>query len=100
MGRRGHRMSSLRRAWALLALLALVLTACGSATPAPVGGGSAAVAPAPRSGGTLKLGMSQEVLPFDIPNYKSTQDLLVGGLMFDSLLYLDKDSKVQPGLAS
>jgi peptide/nickel transport system substrate-binding protein len=45
------------------------------------------------------IGTSQDVLTLDLPNYRSTQDLLVGGLMFDTLVVYDKDAKLQPGLA-
>jgi peptide/nickel transport system substrate-binding protein len=86
---------------ALLAVAALVLASC---TPASPSGGTGttsgpATAGQPTSGGTLTIGTSQDVLTLDIPNYRSTQDLLIGGLIFDSLLTYDKDAKLQPGLA-
>lgn len=84
------------RGIAVGAILATLVAACGSGPST-----SAPAAPAtPRSGGALTIGASQDVLTLDLPNYRSTQDLLVGGLVFDTLVSYDKDAKLQPGLAT
>jgi peptide/nickel transport system substrate-binding protein len=80
-------------------IVALVLGACSqSGVPVPSGGTSAAPA-SPKVGGTLAIGTSQDVLTLDLPNYRSTQDLLIGSIVFDTLVVYDKDAKLQPGLA-
>lgn len=81
-------------------VLLLALSACG---PAPTTGGgtspTASAAQSPKSGGTLTVGTSQDVLTLDLPNYRSTQDLLVGGLIFDTLIGY-QDGKFTPQLAT
>src|SRR5689334_19409635 len=59
----------------------------------------AASGPAPKTGGTLTFGMNQDVLTMDVPNYRSTQDMMVAGLIMDGLITYDKDGKLKPGLA-
>lgn len=81
----------------LLALL-MTLAACAPA-PSTSGGPSGTVgASTPKSGGKLTVGTSQDVLTLDLPNYRSTQDLLIGGLIFDTLVEY-KDGKFTPALA-
>jgi peptide/nickel transport system substrate-binding protein len=78
-------------------ILVLVLGACtgGQGGTAP----SSTAAVTPKDGGKLTIGTSQDVLTLDLPNYRSTQDLLVGGLVFDTLVRYDKDAKLRPALA-
>lgn len=80
----------------------LALSACApAATPGggPSGSATAAASQTPKSGGTLTVGTSQDVLTLDLPNYRSTQDLLIGGLIFDTLIGYE-DGKFTPQLAT
>ncbi len=79
------------------------LVAASACAPASTTGGGTSGAPAasqtPKMGGTLTVGTSQDVLTLDLPNYRSTQDLLVGGLIFDTLVGYD-NGKFTPQLAT
>jgi peptide/nickel transport system substrate-binding protein len=81
-------------------LIALVVAAC--APGAPTGGASptASVGSAqPKTGGTLTVGISTDVLTLDMANYRSGQDWLVGSLVFDSLITWGEDGTPKPSLA-
>lgn len=88
---RRSRGSAILAACAVVALV--VVTAC-----APAASGGAAPA-APKSGGTLTIGTSTDVLTLDMANYRSGQDWLVGSLIFDPLLTWGSDGQPHPALA-
>jgi peptide/nickel transport system substrate-binding protein len=44
-------------------------------------------------GGVLRIGTGTDVLTFDLPNYRSTMDLLVGDLVLDTLVTMDVEMK-------
>lgn len=89
-----------RNVSALLLVVGIMLSACsGTTTTSPTTGGAAASAQ-PKTGGTLRIGTSADVLTMDLPSYRGVQDLLIGSLIFDALAYQDKDGKLQPGLAT
>jgi peptide/nickel transport system substrate-binding protein len=76
----------------LIALTACAPTSSTGGSPSPSGSLT------PKAGGTLTVGTSQDVLTLDLPNYRSTQDLLVGGLVFDTLIGY-QDGQFVPELA-
>jgi peptide/nickel transport system substrate-binding protein len=77
-----------------LALITLV-SACVQPPAQSAGTASAA----PKSGGTLRVGIATDVLTLDLPNFQSAQDLQVGDQIFDTLVGYDKDLRIQPRLA-
>jgi peptide/nickel transport system substrate-binding protein len=82
--------------------LALLATACGPSPSAPAGGSAAPTgssAAQPKTGGTLTVGISTDVLTLDMANYRSGQDWLVGSLVFDSLITWGDDGTAKPSLA-
>lgn len=83
----------------VILLVGLVASACaqaptGGASPAPTGASAQ-----PKTGGTLKVGISTDVLTLDMANYRSGQDWLVGSIMFDTLVVWGEDGTAKPGLA-
>lgn len=85
------RSRSLRgRATALAGALVLVLCSCMGTSSESSGTGD----------GTLRIGMSEEVLTLDIPNYRSTQDIMVGAIGLETLIRMDANSKLHPLLAT
>jgi peptide/nickel transport system substrate-binding protein len=77
---------------ATLLMTLLLVAACG-----PAGAGPASTTK--KTGGTLTIATSTDVLSLDLPNFKSGQDLQVGDLIYDTLVGYDKDLKLQPRLA-
>jgi peptide/nickel transport system substrate-binding protein len=83
----------------VILLLVLLATACapaqtGTSSPAPSGGTAQ-----PKTGGTLNVGISTDVLTLDMANYRSGQDWLVGSVMFDTLVAWGDDGIAKPALA-
>lgn len=76
----------------VLVLSALVLSSCQPATPAPP--------PAPKTGGELVVITKTEPDTLDPHQTQSRYASIVMNAMFESLVYMDKDLKVQPGLAT
>lgn len=52
------------------------------------------------SGGVLRIGTSQEVLTLDIPNYRSTQDIMTGAIVLETLITMDENGELHPLLAT
>jgi peptide/nickel transport system substrate-binding protein len=83
----------------VILLLVLLASACApgqtvTSSPAPTGGSAQ-----PKTGGTLNVGISTDVLTLDMANYRSGQDWLVGSVMFDTLVAWGDDGTAKPGLA-
>lgn len=97
-----------RAVWPLLATLALVVAACGTATPstsqAPGGSTAPSSAPPatapPASGGTLSIAFEGDISTLDPAiGYDSTV-FPAEHLLYDQLLAYDSGTKLGPGLAS
>lgn len=44
-----------------------------------------------KSGGTLRYGIGADLITFDMPNYRSSNDLIIGSLIFDTLVSFDNN---------
>jgi peptide/nickel transport system substrate-binding protein len=59
----------------------------------------AAPGPEPQRGGRIVISVGTDVLTFDPHNYRATTDLIVDRLIYDTLVTLDMQMRLRPGLA-
>jgi len=59
----------------------------------------AAPGPQPQRGGRIVISVGTDVLTFDPHNYRATTDLIVDRLIYDTLVTLDMQMRLRPGLA-
>ncbi len=93
-------MTRLTRPITILALLAVILAACGSA--APTGGGATAApgaAEKPVAGGTVTFALEDDPLNFDPLISRAFIERNVHYQMYDSLVRIDATGKIVPWLA-
>jgi peptide/nickel transport system substrate-binding protein len=84
----------------LIAVLVLFIIAVACAPTGTTGTTGAPSAPGQaKTGGTLRIGTSTDVLSMDMANYRGGQDWLVGSLVFDTLVAWNPDGTPRPSLA-
>jgi len=74
-----------------LVMAVLVLMLAGTLFAAP--------GPQPQRGGRIVISVGTDVLTFDPHNYRATTDLIVDRLIYDTLVTLDMQMRLRPGLA-
>jgi peptide/nickel transport system substrate-binding protein len=84
----------------LAALLALVFVAAACGPTTSTGNATPTTsAVQPKTGGTLRIGTSTDVLSMDMANYRGGQDWLIGALVYDTLVAWNVDGTPRPALA-
>ena len=92
-----------RALWPLLATLALVVAACGSATPSASQAPSPSSAPAtppPAGGGTLSFAVESDISTLDPAIGYDVVTFPISHMLYDQLVHYDAGTNLVPGLAS
>lgn len=92
-----HDRSSLRRFVVAATVALMVLGACASGSSTASAQGTAGGAP--KTGGTLTVGVSADITSFD-PSFRTIQNYAVAPSLYDSLIRYDASLKPVPGLAT
>ncbi|MEA2661619.1 MAG: peptide/nickel transport system substrate-binding protein [Chloroflexota bacterium] len=93
--RGGRQPRRLQRVLATVLAMLMLATACAPTGTAAAPSGSVV----PKTGGTLRIGTSTDVLTLDMANYKSGQDWLIGSLILEPLVSWGSDGAPHAALA-